>query len=73
MDGGAKMINAITHLRIFDAVVNHAYKIQKPKADTFTIPQEDFVKFENARKYALALNRIGLLEEFYKRIVSEAV
>lgn len=67
------MINAVVHLRIFDVVVNHAYKVQKPKADTFTIPQEDFEKFENARRYALALNRVGLLEEFYKRLVNEAV
>lgn len=67
------MINAVIHLKIFDAVVNHAYRVQKPTGDTFTIPQEDFKKFEDARRYALALNRIGLLEEFYKRIVSEAV
>lgn len=67
------MINAVVHLKIFDAVVNHAYRVQKPKTDTFTIPQEDFQKFENARQYALELNRRGLLEEFYKRIVSEAV
>lgn len=65
------MINAIIHLRMFDAVVNHAYKVQKPTNNTFTIPQEDFVKFENARQYALDLNRRGLLQNFYERLVKE--
>lgn len=67
------MINTITHLRMFDAVVAHAYKVQQPTKNTVTIPQEDFEKFENARQYALMLNRIGLLQMFYNRLVSEAV
>ena len=67
------MINAVIHLRIFDAVVNHAYRVQKPTNNTFTIPQEDFVKFENARQYALALNSVGLLQAFYERLVKEQV
>lgn len=67
------MINAVIHLRMFDAVVNHAYKIQNPTEATLTIPQEDFVKFENARQYALDLNRKGLLLDFYKRLVNEQV
>ena len=58
---------------MFDAVVNHAYRVQKP-SDYFMIPQqEDLQKFENARQYALMLNRIGFLEAFYKRLVSETV
>lgn len=67
------MINAVTHLRMFDAVVNHAYRMQNPSGNTLTIPQEDFIKFENARRYALMLNRNGLLYDFYKRLVGGAV
>lgn len=67
------MINAITHLRMFDAVVNHAYIMQNPSSNTLAIPQEDFEKFENARRYALMLNRNGLLYDFYKRLVGGTV
>lgn len=67
------MINAVTHMRMFDAVVNHAYRVQKP-SDEFIIPQqEDLQKFEYARQYALMLNRYGWLEAFYKRLVSETL
>lgn len=65
------MINVYSHLRMFDEVVAHAYKVQRPKENTVTIPQEDFEKFENAKRYALALNSVGLLEEFYHRLLKE--
>ena len=67
------MINAITHMRMFDAVVNHAYKVQKPSDDLIIPQQEDLQKFENARQYALALNSVGLLQAFYERLVKEQV
>ena len=67
------MINAAIHLRMFDAVLAHAYKVQKP-SDEFMMPQqEDLLKFENARQYALMLNRKGLLEAFYKRLTKGLV
>ena len=65
------MINAVVHMRMFDAIVNHAYRVQKPSNSFPSIPQEDFQKFENARQYALMLNRQGLLTKFYERLVKE--
>lgn len=67
------MINTIIHLRMFDAVVNHAYRMQNPSGNTLAIPQEDFEKFENARRYALMLNQRGILYDFYKRLVGGTV
>lgn len=67
------MINAYTHLRMFDAVVNHAFRMQNPSTDTLTIAQEDFEKYENARQYAMMLNRNGWLYDFYKRLVEGTV
>lgn len=67
------MINAVTHMKIFDAVVNHAYLMQNPSNNTLAIPQEDFDKFENARRYALMLNQKGILYDFYKRLVEGTV
>lgn len=65
------MINAITHLRMFDAVMNHAYRVQQPKGNSLYMANEDFQKFENARQYALMLNRHGLLQKFYERLMKE--
>ena len=67
------MINAVTHLRMFDAVVAHAYRVQQPKGNQLYMADEDFQKFENAKQYALMLNRLGYLEAFYKRLVKETV
>lgn len=67
------MINTITHMRMFDAVVDHAYRMQNPTYNLLNIPQEDFQKFENARQYALMLNRNGWLYDFYKRLVEGTV
>lgn len=62
--------NTIHHLRMFDTVLTYAFNVQKPKEfDGLQIPQEEFQKFENARIFALDLNRKGLLEEMYKRII----
>ena len=66
-------INAVTHMKIFDAVVNHAYLMQNPSDNSLKIAQEDFDKFENARQYAMMLNRNGWLYEFYKRLVEGTV
>lgn len=62
------MINTITHLRMFDVVVNHAFTAQKPKGKGEIILQEDYAKFENARRYGLYLNRLGLIPEMYNKI-----
>ena len=66
--------NTIHHLRMFDVVMNYAFNVQKPKPfEGLQIPQDEFLKFENARKYALYLDRQGFLEEMYKRIIRGAV
>ena len=66
-------MNAIVQMKMFDTIVNHAFLMQKPNGKGSIILQEDFAKFENARKYGLYLHRLNLLEPFYKRIMEGKV
>lgn len=67
------MINAIQHLRMFDVVTNHAYQMSRPTYEKWCLPCSDWERFEKAKEYALYLNRLGLLETFYRRILERKV
>lgn len=67
-----QVINTIQHLKMFDVVMSHAYRMQE-QAEKFNMPEPDYEKYKNAQTYALYLNRLGLLPYMYKRIMEGAV
>lgn len=57
-------------LRIFDTVRQYLYE-QNQKDEEIKLPESmDYVGFEKSRIQALQLNRLGILGEFYNRIMA---
>lgn len=60
-------------LHIFDTVRQYLYE-QNQKDEEVKLPETmDYAGFEKSRMQALYLNRLGILGEFYKRIVEKTL
>lgn len=60
-------------LHIFDTVRQYLYE-QNQKGETVKLPETmDFEGFEKSRLQALYLNQLGVLGEFYNRIINKTL
>lgn len=64
----------VEYLAKFDVVMAHAFDMFKSKQKGAVLPDFKEVRYYNeAKEYALALHRLGMLEDMYARITGGTV